>query len=186
MPVSGESSLQRLRAGLRQLRYPAPFRIAPPAVQADLRAGLEDLVARERARAPLPKPVESDDSSPGPDPESLAAAATGLWRLRMRMMQKGTDQPLPEMRRAFRHLQSTWDALAGAGVEIQDHDGMPFDTGQTLSVLAFQPGAGLDRERVIETVRPTVYLRGRCIQIGEVIVGTPDLGAADDPTTETP
>jgi hypothetical protein len=93
--------------------------------------------------------------------------------MRNKMVQPGTDVPLPEVRGLYRHLESTWDALAGAGVEIQSHDGTAADPGLSLSVVAYQPTPGLDRDRVIETIRPTVYHHGRVIQQGEVIVGTP-------------
>jgi hypothetical protein len=102
-----------------------------------------------------------------------AAVATGLWRMRNRMVEPGTDRPLPELRPLYRHLEATWDALTGAGIEIQSHDGDVADPGLSLSVVAYQPTPGLDRDRIVETIRPTVYFGGRIIQQGEVIVGTP-------------
>ncbi len=89
------------------------------------------------------------------------------------MIEPETGKPLEEMKRAFRHLQATWDILADAGIEIQDHTGVLFDSGMSIKVLAFQPMADIDRETVIETIRPTVYFRSQRIQMGEVIVGRP-------------
>jgi hypothetical protein len=78
------------------------------------------------------------------------------------------------MRQPYRHVQSACDALAEAGVVIQDHDGQEFNTGLELKVVAFQPDPGWTSDRVAETIRPSIYRNGRSIQMGEVIVGTPD------------
>jgi hypothetical protein len=120
------------------------------------------------------QPVEAPPTPPGPlDARFAATVATGLWRMRNRMVEPGTERPLPEMRQVYRHFEATWDALAGAGIEVQSHDGDIADPGLSLSVVAYQPTPGLDRDRIVETIRPTVYLGGQIIQQGEVIVGTP-------------
>lgn len=76
-----------------------------------------------------------------------------------------------------RHLRSAHDALAGTGVVVRDHDGMEFDIGFALDVLAYQPDPRVTRETVLETVRPSVFRDGHCIQMGQVIVARPP-GAA--------
>jgi len=40
-------------------------------------------------------------------------------------------------------------------------------------VIATQPTAGLARERVTETLKPTIYWNGTIIQTGEVVIATP-------------
>ena len=104
----------------------------------------------------------------------LADIGTGLWRLRQKMVKPGTNLPLDEMRRPYRHLESVWDALVQAGAEIQDHTDKPFDPGMSLRVISYQPTPGVRRERVIETIKPTIYFKGKPIQMGEVIVGRPE------------
>ena len=136
-----------------------------------------------RKRRPKPMPPEPPEP-PSPvatdalDASVAAAVATGLWRMRNRMVEPGTDRPLADLRPLYRHLEATWDALTGAGIEIQSHDGDIADPGLSLSVVAYQPTPGLDRDRIVETIRPTVYFGGRIIQQGEVIVGTPVDGAS--------
>ena len=83
---------------------------------------------------------------------TLADIATCLWRLRA-----GPADP-------DRHLDAAFDALAGAGIEVRDHDGDPYDAGQPLTAVRFEPDAGADRDRVVETLRPTVYRGGEVIQ----------------------
>ncbi|MBS1819344.1 MAG: hypothetical protein JSU08_15525 [Acidobacteria bacterium] len=160
----------RLPPSLRQLIHPREFRIAAPEWPRELAALIESL-------QPL---VDSDGSAAtaaSPDPGSLvflAEVGTGLWRLRQKMLQPGTDRPLEEMRRVYRHLESTWDALTEAGVQIQDHTDEPFHFGRSIKVISYQPTMGITREKVLETIRPTVYFRGTPIQMGEVIVGIPE------------
>jgi hypothetical protein len=106
----------------------------------------------------------------------LAKVATGVWRLRQRFLEPGSDRPREELRRPYRDVEALWDTLTEAGLEILDHTGKPYEPGESLKVIAFQPAPGLDRERVVETVKPTVYLGGEWLQMGEVIVGTPTNG----------
>ena len=162
-----------LRGAVRQWRFPRALRIAaakPP-------AGLDELVDEMRrlgqpARRNGSGPVESVESVESVlDDRALADLATGLWRARRRMLEPGGDEPRPEVRKEFRHVRSTWDTLADAGVKVQDHDGTRYDTGLALEVLTFQPTAGLEHEVVLDTIRPSVYVQGRTIQLGQVIVG---------------
>lgn len=126
-------------------------------------------------------------TAPAPRVESLAPAknmdsflaelATGLWRLRQKMVKPGTDQPLDEVRKAFRHLESTWDLLVQEGVEVKDFTNAPFNSGMMLKVVSYEETPGLSHEVVVETIKPTVLYNGRPVQIGEVIVGTPAASA---------
>jgi hypothetical protein len=92
------------------------------------------------------------------------------------MTAPGTDRPVDEMKKPFRHLESVWSTLAEAGVEIRDHTGedVPAYGSLGLSILAYQPMPGFTCERVIETVRPSVYVGGQLVQMGQVIIGTPE------------
>lgn len=129
-----------------------------------------------------PSPVI--EPTPAPPPEEPSAAdqllgvipdvATGLWRLRQKMTDPANGEPLDEMRSAYRHLESTWDAFAQANLLIVDHTGHLFNSGMALKALAFQPTPGLERETIIETIRPSIFLGTQCLQVGEVIVGVPE------------
>lgn len=167
MRLSGPGAGWReVLAALRQARAPAAFRISPGWIA----AAIERTQARAVAAAPLPQgPAEE----PEPPPAWIAELCTGLFRLRQKLLDPQTGRPLEATRRAYRHLESAWDALAREGVEILDHTDAPFDSGLALRVLAYQPTPGALRERVIETVKPSVYYRGRPLQLGEVIVATP-------------
>lgn len=163
--------MSEMLAGLRQLRYPREIRISPVAWPEDVAASLQqvaELVDR------LAQPEPPGEAGHEEQCRFLAQTGTGLWRLRQNMLRPGSDQPHEEMRRPFRHLQSVLDVLAAEGVTIQDHTDSLFDSGMSLQVIAFQPTPGIERERVAETIKPTIYLDGRMIQMGEVIVATPE------------
>ena len=170
-------------ASVRQLMFPREFRIAAMTLPDDVVRAIESLSLRShddppRESAPI-TPVASPPEEPAPDSMSfLADVATGLWRLRQRMVEPGSDRPTEEMRRPFRHLETSWDALTQAGVRIQDHTGEPFHYGSSIKVIAYEPTVGLLREQVIQTLRPTVYFKNERIQTGEVIVGAPVNDAA--------
>lgn len=173
------SKLQQLGGAVRQLAQPREFRIQPVAYSPEML----DLIER------LALSMGTKPAAPGPAVEEtvqyqqlmsfminlLSQVGTGLWRLRQKMVKAGSDEPLDEMRRAFRHLESTWDALVQAGVEIQDHTGQAVPEGgvYALKAIAYEATPGIDREQVIETVKPSIYFRSQRIQMGEVIVGTP-------------
>lgn len=163
---------------LRQMCFPREFRIAPPCWPEDMPVRFERLAAALLSERPTVDPP-AVGSPPNPDLKAqerlLADVCTGLWRLRGRMLKPDSDEPLDEMRRAYRHLQSVWDALRQAGIEIRDHTGELVPEGgiYALKTIAFEPRPGFTRETVIETIRPSVYYRSETIQMGEVIIGTP-------------
>lgn len=159
------SRLRDVFDGVRQRRYPPEFRIARPAWPTDV------LVAIERTLRDTPAPNEVLKSL---DPHALAETVTSLWRAERKMLVSNTDDLPREFRQAIRHLQSTWDVLKEAGVEVQDHVGLPFDSGLSIEVIAFQPSPGIEREMVIDAIKPTIYLKEERIQVGQVVVGVPE------------
>ena len=100
--------------------------------------------------------------------------AAAVWKLRQKITDPVTHETKEEMRPLMRYVDSIWEALSTAGLDIQDHTNQPFDSGQSLEVLAFQPTPGTTKEFVSETVKPTIYLKGHRLQMGQVIVATPE------------
>ncbi|TDD23649.1 hypothetical protein [Nonomuraea diastatica] len=173
--------LSSIRAHVRQLRHPREFRIHAAAWPADALAAFERLAADEAVRTAdetaRAEPAQDDSSRSGSEQvphdalpgSSVADVVTSIWRLDRRVRR------VPGVTRsATRHLEMAWDTLVQAGVKIQDHMNDPFDPGLSIKVLSYQPTPELDRDRVVETIRPSIYLNDQMIQRGEVIVGTPD------------
>lgn len=153
---------------LRQLRYPAAFRISPPHPLTD--------------EAP-PSVIESGEPAPstapqaaGPNPpsvHSLLPLCLHLWRAERRMVDPTTNDPLPEYSRLYRHIQSAMGALEEAGFSIQDHTGQPYHEGELLQVIAAEPSAQSLRPTVLQTLKPSIYFQTHQVQLGEVILSVP-------------
>jgi len=103
----------------------------------------------------------------------LAVVVTNAWKARAKMMDGDTGEPREEMRRVYRHIESIFDAFHQMGLQVKDHTGEQFDYGLPLTVITTQPTPGLARERVIETIKPTIYWKETIIQTGEVVIATP-------------
>jgi hypothetical protein len=118
--------------------------------------------------APRPEAENPDEFSP-----ALGGLATQVWRAIGKTVDPATGKPREEMKRVHRHIEGALDMLKQMGLTMNDWVNQPYDTGLPVKVLSFQPTPGLDRDTVIETVRPTVIWKDRLLQSGEVIVGTP-------------
>ncbi|AXB41544.1 hypothetical protein [Amycolatopsis albispora] len=151
--------MSSFRQWVRQRRFPPEFRIQEP----------PDGPATTPGPAPPVEVATSDLDDP-----TVADVATNLWRVLKRFGDNGDAGKAERMAR--RNLTAMSDRLSEAGVRVQDHDGTPWDPGMSLRAIAYEPRPGLDRETVVETVRPTVYRGGQCIQFGHVIVGVPEKG----------
>jgi hypothetical protein len=103
-----------------------------------------------------------------------ADMANALWALEQKTRDPGIAERREEFRPIGRHLDRLAECLVEIGIETQSHTNQVFDSGQSLEVIAFQPTAGITKEIVVETIRPTVYLKGHRLQIGQVIVATPE------------
>lgn len=158
---------------LRQLMYRKEFRIPPPMYPADIRENfsqLEQLITNtdNATDKPVVDSAQTADRS-----RFLSEIATALWRMRAKMIDPKTDQPMESSRRVYRHLETIWDNLSQEGIEVVEHTSKPFDPGMSIKVLAYQETPGLEKEMIIETIKPTIYNHDKRIQMGEVIVGTP-------------
>ncbi len=140
-----------LAEGWRQRGQHAAFRIASPRWDPDaLLAGL-----------PAERGATVTESA-------LVAAGTGLWKARSRL-----DGDVRRSRQIARHLAGSEQALADLGLVIQDHTGDPYHRSQSLEVIAMVDDAAVTAETVVETILPTIYLAGRPIRVGQVVVAFP-------------
>lgn len=106
--------------------------------------------------------------------QALAAIATNAWRAQNKMVDENTGEAKEEMKRVYRHIEALLEVLGAIGIEIRDMQGRCFDSGMALKVITFEPTPGLAREEITETIKPTITWQGQLIQMGEVVVGTPD------------
>jgi hypothetical protein len=154
---------------LNQLKYPKEFRILPMEMPFEALRQLEDIIKSiaktdiQTSEAVVSQEINKD---------FLAEVSVGAWRLKKKMTDPKSGEPLNEMSRAYRHLESVFITLEKEGIEIMDHDGQPFDAGLSLKVLTYQPLPNIEKEFVYDTIKPSVYLKGERILMGEVIVAT--------------
>jgi hypothetical protein len=154
---------------IKQLKYPKEFRILPIEIPLDAIKHLEELIINLKKTEDQPdNPIVNQRINK----EFLAEVSVGAWRLKKKMTDPKTGEPLSEMSRAYRHLESVLFTLEKEGIEIQDHDGQPFDAGLSIKVLTYQPLPNIEKEYVYDTIKPSVYLKGERILMGEVIVAT--------------
>jgi hypothetical protein len=167
------SRFPRLRAQLRQHRHHRAFRIAPPATDGMLIEQLERLLAEVRESAEQPRPQQLDE-------KLLLRAATKLWEAQRRLARKG-EAATEREQQTGNYLRTCREALTEAGLVIQDHDGDYFHPGRLIEEVGFEKDPALEKEIVLRTVRPTIYLHGRHIQTARVIVAGPPRDAMDPP-----
>ena len=104
--------------------------------------------------------------------KGMADIATNAWKAKSKMLD-ASGLVLDEMKRVFRHVENVLETLQQVGVELKDHTGDDFDYGLPLKVVTTQPTQGITRERVVETIKPTIYWQKQIIQMGEVVIATP-------------
>jgi hypothetical protein len=170
----------------RQWKHPREFRIAPERLDAGQRERIADHLAvldtalanLEAAGAAARRAAATAAATPKAqefDTARLAEAATGVWKAERRLGRQD-DGPGNASRQIGRSLRTARQALQeGVELRILDHDGDHYDPGLSLKVLSFEDDPALTREVVLETFLPSVYFRGRLIQMGEVVVGRPPL-----------
>ena len=144
---------------LRELLLPSEFRIPGPEWAGEWLDGLQELLKAQ------PPDVQHDA-----DKTLIPRVAVSLWRAKQKLSRSTDTTSIGDLDRL---VNSAWDALLQAGVEVADHAGERVTGGETFHVLAYEPVPGLVHEQVIETIRPTVYYGGVLLQTGQVIVGKP-------------
>ncbi len=105
--------------------------------------------------------------------KALVSIATNAWRAKKRMVDVTTGEVREEMKRVGRHIEAIYRNLAEVGVVIRDHTGDIYDEGQPMKVVASKPTQALDKNRVSETLLPSIFWNNRLIQNGEIEITTP-------------
>jgi hypothetical protein len=168
-------ALQQLEAAIHDLlAVPPPV---PPSELASIGSMPPVVPAVVDEPAPLaePKPEPAPVAAETLDAVSglLAGLATQVWRARNRIIDPETGEPREEMKKIHRHVDGAYETLAQMGLTINDWVKQPYDPGLPVKVLTFQPTSDVQRDTVLEAVRPSVIWKDHLLQMGEVIVGIP-------------
>lgn len=110
--------------------------------------------------------------------EALAArVANEVWRLGRRVKdstESSDDDSLRAIRDSVSRLE---DILLEHQIEIREHQGERYDPGLQVEVLHDRDGQA--PQYILETIRPTVTLRGRILQQAQVVIGAGNPKEAD-------
>ena len=128
------------------------------------------------AEIPATMALSGASSDSGADSESkfLSVLATNIWRMQQKMLDTESGEAKDEFRRVYRYVEAIFDALTRYGVETKDHARQKYDDGLGLKVITSESRPDLKHPEIIETLKPTVRYKGKSLQIGEVVVGTPE------------
>ncbi|MGH8474953.1 MAG: hypothetical protein ACRER2_04150 [Methylococcales bacterium] len=160
--------------GLRQLWFPAEFRIAVPKPTLKPIGNLKEEPGNE------PKPSGQATIENLVSDQCIAKLATCFWyvktkHFKRRWENEDTSDDDPRVRTTLGRLSKGIDALTEGGIELHDPTNKRYRSGSEgmMRPIHFQPTTGLTFEKVTETVTPVIYREGRLIQPGEVFVAVP-------------
>lgn len=164
-----QSPLARLFA-----RDPASL-VRYPAIPVD--HALSECASIAQSLHSMSSALQQAQASPATEDEQLTSMISRLalhvWRAKGRLYDPATGEVREEMHKMQRHIQGAIEVLEQAGVRLEDWSGKAYDVGLPIKVLSYQPMPDLVQDTIIETLRPAILWKGRMIQMGEVIVGTP-------------
>ncbi|ACZ18498.1 hypothetical protein [Thermanaerovibrio acidaminovorans] len=161
---------------LRQLLYPEELRLPEPEFDGDQLDTLEELIQLIQPALISAEDVHRRDKRDLA--RFLAELGTGVWRVKKKV--EAMKRVPKEIKEAIFALESTWESMASQGVQLIDHVG-EVPLGMVPKVVQVVQVPGLEREMIVEALRPTIMLKGEVIQVGEVILGRPGGEADGDP-----
>ncbi len=97
------------------------------------------------------------------------------------MTDRATKEVREEHRPLTRHVTAILDTLEGLGLTLRDRESEVYDYGLPEKVVAAERSAAVNRETVVETIRPTLFFRNQLIKAGEIIIALPLDSAASPP-----
>ena len=153
------------------MKQPNEFQI-PPGEYPDLKKTLDRIEQAMLAQS-ASNPDTVVHSIPANIVKGLAVVATELWKARGKTIDPTSGEVRDEMKRVHRHIDKALESLREIGLETRDDTGKVFDYGLPLRVVTTQPMPGIQREKIIETLRPTVLWKAQIIQMGEVVIAVP-------------
>ena len=106
----------------------------------------------------------------------ISSLAIEIWRLEKRFEKVKSDMVKNDnsgISSVGDQIQRIKDVFKKQEVEVCEHTGTIYNDGLSLKVLHIEEIDGLPegKMQIIETIKPSVYLKGKVIFLGEVIVG---------------
>ena len=117
------------------------------------------------------------------DEPFIVDLTTRLWRILRNLKKPGSEEPIEEIERGYRHLERLISNLERLGIQVVDKTGEAYDPGMAVKVVSSEPVNGISREIIKETIEPAIYKGDRLIQTSQIVVGIPYMR---DPSMMTP
>lgn len=101
----------------------------------------------------------------------ISTLSIELWRLDKRIENANNTQKLDSS--IIDQIQRIRDIFRKQEIEIKPHTGDDYNDGMTIKALDFEEVDNIPagKMKVIETVKPSIYFKGKIISHGEVLVG---------------
>lgn len=107
----------------------------------------------------------------------ISALSIEFWRLKKRIQDAKIDEEKIKesiyLSPIIDQIQRIVDILKKYNIEICNHNGENYNDGKALKVLHIEEMEEIPsgKMKIIETIKPTIYLNGKVIFFGEVIIG---------------
>lgn len=169
-----------MKCYLNQLKYPREFKIKPASLSDEDVKGLYELLKMLPDLDNAKSDIEAKSSEDHADNKQLLKIIVELlvifWRMEKRIDQLKNANTIESDNyyKIIRYLSNAQDVLSKNDFEISDHANEINTGGEAYKVIAYQPEESFTEERVIETIKPTIYFKNKILQRGEVIVGQPN------------
>jgi hypothetical protein len=103
-----------------------------------------------------------------------------LWRLETVVNdpengEMKTDLSSQEMRKIANALEAIKQSVGELGIRIKDRCNEDFHAGLPDQVVTEEPREGISKERIIRTIRPTIFWNQTMVQRGEIDIAVPIL-----------
>lgn len=99
----------------------------------------------------------------------VARLANETWRMRHRLERIDGAARDAALRPLLDSVSRIEDVFAEYEVQTIEHNGQVYDPGLLVEVLHAREGEG--EVIIVETIRPTVLMKGRVLQQGQVVIG---------------
>ena len=110
--------------------------------------------------------------------KALVTIANQAWRISSAVIDSESKDPKHELttqdlKKIGHALDGMMETLASLGIKVVDRLGEPFDAGLPDQVVTEEIRAGISREQIIRTIRPTIIWNQTMVQRGEIDIAVP-------------
>lgn len=168
-----------MKCYLNQLKYPREFKIEPASLSDEDVKDLYELLKMLPDLDNSKSNIEAKSSEKHADNKQLLIIIVELlvifWRMEKRIDQLVKMDELGEdnHKKISRFFYNAQDLIEANNLRVSDHTNELNTGGEAYMVVAYQPEEELTEEKVVETIKPTIYFKDKILQRGEVIVGQP-------------